>query len=58
MDITRDAITERLHVLQTSKEQLTANLNATEGAIQDCQYWLARLDAADTADETAPAVTE
>jgi prefoldin subunit 5 len=42
--ITREAIEARLQQLQQEATEIRANLNAYEGAIQDCQYWLAQLD--------------
>lgn len=38
--ITRKAIEERLRILQRERQLLVDNLNAYDGAIQDCQYWL------------------
>ena len=45
--MTRELIEARLEDLKkgcvsakTQIEQLTVNLHATEGAIQDCEYWL------------------
>lgn len=43
--ITREAVEKRLASLDQSRLQLMADLNATNGAIQDCKYWLERLDA-------------
>lgn len=47
MGITREQIEERLKALEEAAEQLRANLNATDGAMQDCRYWLQKLDEAD-----------
>ena len=47
MDITTDAIQARLEQLRAGSaqikqdiERLTTSLHATDGAIQDCEYWL------------------
>jgi len=39
----KDQIEKRLEELKTNQEQLRANLIATSGAIQDCEYWLEQL---------------
>ena len=39
-------ILARLAELEAQAEKLKADLNAVGGAIQDCQFWLAELDAA------------
>jgi hypothetical protein len=44
--ITREAIEARLKQLREDATQMRANLNAYEGAIQDCEFWLAVLDEA------------
>lgn len=43
--ITRARILERLAELREQREQLLANANAVQGAIQDCEFWLSILDA-------------
>ena len=47
MAITKDAIQARLEQLRAGSaqikqdlERLTTSLHATDGAIQDCEYWL------------------
>jgi len=52
MDITREALEARKQDLLNGGqmiaqriEQLKADLQATTGAIQDCDYWLEQLDA-------------
>ena len=48
MPITQDAVAARLAQLRESVERQQANLNATLGAIQDCEHWMAALVASDT----------
>lgn len=43
--MTREAIRERLADLNRQLEQHIANANACKGAIQDCEYWLERMEA-------------
>lgn len=45
--MTKEAILERLEVLRAGRAELeskrvrlVANINATDGAIQDCEFWL------------------
>ena len=40
MDITREQIVRRKDQLIRAREELQANLQAYNGAIQDCDYWL------------------
>jgi len=42
--VMREMVLERLAKLKAEREQLIANLNAYNGAIQDCEYWLSVLD--------------
>jgi len=42
--LTKEMIEQRLAKLKAEREQLIANLNAYNGAIQDCEYWLSVLD--------------
>ena len=42
--ITKEAIIERLERLKADRDQVMGNLNALEGAIIDCQYWLEQLE--------------
>jgi hypothetical protein len=51
--ITKAALEERLAGLQKSREQTLANLNAYNGAIEECQYWLDQLRAEEKAKEEA-----
>ncbi len=52
MQITREAIEKRLADLRAQREQvqanlvqLQANMNAYDGAIQDCEHWLSQINA-------------
>lgn len=49
--MTREAIQERLAKLSAEKDQAVATVNALIGAMQDCQFWLAQLEASDAVDE-------
>lgn len=40
----KDALEKRLAELQAALEQITANGNATLGAIAECKYWLKKLE--------------
>jgi hypothetical protein len=41
--ITREMVQERLNQLKAEMVQMQANLHAYEGAVQDCEHWLAVL---------------
>jgi hypothetical protein len=41
-------------MLKTQYDQAVANANAFQGALEDCQYWLDQMKAAEAA-KTAPA---
>jgi hypothetical protein len=41
----REQVEKRKAELLQGLEELKANIVATNGAIQDCDYWLAQLDA-------------
>lgn len=43
MQITEDMIQQHLRELEVQKSALVDQINATMGAIQDCEYWIARL---------------
>lgn len=47
MEITKEALTTRLRMLEAGREKAAANVNAHTGAIEDCQYWLGVLEQAD-----------
>lgn len=40
----REKVEERMKVLQAQKNRKLAEVNALEGAIEDCQYWLNSFD--------------
>jgi hypothetical protein len=42
--MTREQLEQRKAELVASLEQQKANLHATDGAIQECVYWLAQLE--------------
>ena len=37
------SVQARMKTLAADREQLVANINALNGAIQDCEFWLAEL---------------
>ena len=41
--MTKEQIEARKAELQAGLEQLKANMHATNGAIQECNYWLSQL---------------
>ena len=53
--VTRAQLEQRLVDLKAAKEQAIANVNAFEGAIQECQRWIDQLQAADTKHTTEKA---
>ena len=53
--VTRAQLEQRLVDLKAGKEQAIANVNAFEGAIQECSRWLDVLKAADTKPSTEKA---
>jgi hypothetical protein len=52
--VTQRALEARLVLLKQQYDQMVANANATGGAIQECQYWLDQMKAAEAA-KAAPA---
>lgn len=44
MDITREAMVERMASLEKELGDILDRSNAISGAIQDCRYWIAWLD--------------
>ena len=49
----REAIEARRVALEAQRVELIAQVNATMGAIQDCEYWLAQLPP-EEADQRVP----
>lgn len=47
MQITGESLDARIAELLKQKEMLLADLNAVDGAFQDCQYWKAKLEEVD-----------
>jgi hypothetical protein len=52
--ITQEALEARLADLERGRVQAIANLNAYDGAIQECNYWLGQLKAAEEARKASP----
>lgn len=55
--MTKEQILERIKELETNRESMKGNFIAIEGALQDCQYWLTKVDVpatAETPTEAAP----
>jgi len=52
--MTENEIRARLETLMQERELLVGKINAYHGAIEDCQYWLDQITAAnaDTSDES------
>lgn len=47
MEVTRAALVERLAQLRAAHGRTQTQLNALDGAIQECVFWLRRADAPD-----------
>jgi len=45
--ITKEALQQRLGQLQQAREQAIANVNALNGAIQECTYWIDQIEMAE-----------
>ncbi len=41
--MTETEITERIALLETARAKALANVNALNGAIEDCEFWLGRI---------------
>lgn len=41
--VTIEAVEKRLSQLREGREQMVRNVHAADGAIADCEYWLALL---------------
>jgi hypothetical protein len=44
MSITKDSVLKRKADLEAQREMYLNSLQATSGAIQDCDYWLRQID--------------
>lgn len=55
---TVEALRKRLQDLLLDRERAIANVNALEGAIQECEYWLSEVQAAEKAKAEAPKVEQ
>jgi prefoldin subunit 5 len=42
--MTEQSLKERLLALDAQRKQMEANLNAIAGAMQECQFWLAKVE--------------
>ena len=49
--MTIDKIKERIETLMTQGKQMESNLHMINGALQDCQFWLAELEKQNAADQ-------
>lgn len=52
VSMTRTQLEDRIKLLEQERENLKMTFPAYDGAIQDCKYWLAELDKAETKTET------
>lgn len=50
MEITKESLEKRISDLHAGKVRLMQDLAATDGAIQDCEYWLTILEKSDGSD--------
>lgn len=51
-------IKERIANLEAQRNQMSANLNAIGGAIQDCQFWLEQISKPQTNDNVVKIAKE
>jgi hypothetical protein len=54
MEITKETVQKRLQALIQKRDELTANVNAYNGAIEDCQYWLGEIQKAEDTNKPEP----
>ena len=52
--MTKDLLQQRLEKLEADRNQLLANLNAYDGAIQEAKYWLTQLEKQEAPDASTP----
>ena len=53
MQITKEMLEARLTQLRAGLAKAQADVNATSGAIEDCEYWLAEISREKPQDESA-----
>ena len=58
MAITREAIENRIAALESDHARVLAHLNAIEGAIEDCRFWLQQAEEDAGGDEEPPPAVE
>jgi len=56
MQIVKNELEKRLAGLRVGRDGLLADLHATDGAIQECEYWLKYLEADLTLEGLAEAI--
>ena len=56
--MTEDEIRERIVELTKLRESRLADANAIGGALQDCEFWLQRLEAQKSAPPSPPKLVE
>jgi hypothetical protein len=47
--ITKESLLQRRVDLEHQREQAIANVNAISGAIQECEFWISQIEAAEKA---------
>ncbi|MFY8182592.1 MAG: hypothetical protein ACOVKL_00085 [Polynucleobacter sp.] len=47
----KEAINKQIETLMTQGKQLEVQLHMINGALQDCQYWLAEMDKINASEE-------
>lgn len=58
MEITKDQLQKQIDSYMAERDQLLANFNAINGAIKDCDQWIAYLDTPEPQPATAEAATQ
>lgn len=54
MDITREQLLERRAALAAGLDRLRAEFARTDGALQECDFWLARLEQPESDERVVP----
>jgi len=57
MNVTKEAIEQRLAELQAQFDQMQIQAHAIGGAMQDCKYWITALEQADAPTGESPCLT-